>query len=116
MLSRLLAARGHEVIAAATAMEARQQAASFPGAVDVVLTGLELGDEHGVTVLGEVRRTSPRAGAVLVSGEVRDDSDVAHLLESGVELVRRPVRPRRSSRWWSGRADRVPVRRDPAMA
>ena len=116
MLSRLLAARGHEVIAAATAMEARQQAASFPGAVDVVLTGLELGDEHGVTILGEVKRTSPRARAVLLSGEVREASDVDHLLEAGVELVRRPVPAEALVEVVERAAARSLVRRDPAMA
>jgi CheY-like chemotaxis protein len=115
VLSRLLATRGHDVIAAASAMEARQQAASFPGAVDVVVTGLELGDEHGVSVLGEVRRTSPRARAVLVSGEVAHD-DVAHLLESGVELVRRPVPAEALVEVVERAASRVPVRRDPLRA
>jgi len=97
-------------------MEARQQAASFPGAVDVVVTGLDLGEEHGVAVLGEVRRTSPRARAVLVSGEVAHEADVSHLLEAGVELVRRPVPPEALVEVVERAADRLPVRRDPVRA
>ncbi|MGA8893184.1 MAG: response regulator [Anaeromyxobacteraceae bacterium] len=116
IVSRLLAARGHDVIAAASAMEARQQAASFPGAVDVVVTGLDLGDEHGVSVLGEVRRTSPGARAVLVSGEVANDGDVAPLLEAGVELVRRPVPAEALVAAVERAAARVPTRRDPVRA
>ncbi len=116
MLSRLLAARGHEVVTAATAAEARLQAASFPGAVDVVLTGLELGSEHGVTILGEVKRTSPRARAVLLSSEVRDASDVDHLLEAGVELVRRPVPAEALVEVVERAAARSLVRLDPPVA
>jgi CheY-like chemotaxis protein len=116
LLSRMLAARGHEVIAAASPLEARQQAASFPGAVDVILTGLDLGNDHGVTVLGEVRRTSPRARAILLSGEVRDGGDVDHLLEAGVELVRRPVPPEALVEAVERAAARAPVLREPAVA
>jgi PAS domain S-box-containing protein len=116
ILSRLLAARGHDVIAAASPMEARQQAASFPGAVDVVVTGLDLGDDHGVSVLGEVRRTSPRARAVLVAGEVAHDADVSHLLEAGVELVRRPAPPEVLVEVVERAAARMPVRREPVRA
>jgi two-component system cell cycle sensor histidine kinase/response regulator CckA len=116
LLSRLLAARGHEVIVAASPLEARQQAASFPGAVDVILTGLDLGRDHGVTVLGEVRRTSPRARAILLSGEVRDPADVDHLLEAGVELVRRPVPPEALVEAVERAAARAPILREPAVA
>jgi len=91
LLSRLLAVRDHEVATAASVMEARQQAASFPGTVDVVVTGLDLGEEQGVSVMGEVRRTSPHARAVLVTSDLRDPSDFDHLLDAEVELVRRPV-------------------------
>jgi two-component system cell cycle sensor histidine kinase/response regulator CckA len=116
LLSRMLAARGHEVIAAASPLEARQQAASFPGAVDVVLTGLDLGNDHGVAVLGEVRRTSPRARAILLSGEVRDATDVDHLLEAGVELVRRPVQPEAIVEAVERAASRAPVLREQVVA
>ncbi len=116
LLSRMLAARGHEVIAAASPLEARQQAASFPGAVDVILTGLDLGNDHGVTVLGEVRRTSPRARAILLSGEVHDPSDFEHLLEAGVELVRRPVLPEALVEAVERAASRAPIVREPAVA
>jgi DNA-binding NtrC family response regulator len=116
LLSRMLAARGHEVIAAASPLEARQQAASFPGAVDVVLTGLDLGNDHGVAVLGEVRRTSPRARAILLSGEVRDPTDVDHLLEAGVELVRRPVQPEAIVEAVERAASRAPVLREQVVA
>ena len=116
LLSRMLAARGHEVIAAASPLEARQQAASFPGAVDVILTGLDLGDHHGVTVLGEVRRTSPKARAILLSGEIRDVADVDHLLEAGVELVRRPVPPEALVEAVERAAARAPVLRQPGEA
>jgi two-component system cell cycle sensor histidine kinase/response regulator CckA len=116
LLSRLLAARGHEVIAAASSTEARLQAASFPGAVDVVLTGIDLGDEHGATVLGEVRRTSPRARVVLLAGDVHVASDVAHLVEDDVEFVRRPVPAETLVDLVERAAAKAPARRQPAMA
>ena len=116
LLSRLLAARHHEVTTAASALEARQQAASFPGAVDVVVTGLDLGEDHGVTVMGEVRRTSPQARAVLVTGEARDPSEVEHLLEVGVELVRLPVSAEALAEVVERAAKRAPVERASAMA
>ena len=116
LLSRMLAARGHEVIVAASPLEARQQAASFPGAVDVILTGLDLGSDHGVTVLGEVRRTSPRARAILLSAEIRDGAEFDHLLEAGVELVRRPVQPEALVEAVERAAARAPALRQPAVA
>ncbi len=115
MLSRLLAARGHEVVAAATSMEARRQAAYFPGRIDVVLIGLDLGEEHGVTILGEVRRTSPRARAVLLTREGGEDRDLDHLLEAGVELVRRPVPVEVLVEVVERAAARVPARLDPVI-
>ncbi len=115
-LSRLLAARGHEVIVAASVVEARQQAASFPGAVDVVLTSLVVGEEAGVAVLGEVRRTSPRVRSILVAEEVRHDADVDHLLESGVELVRGPVTSAALVEVVDRASTSHPPRRDVAMA
>ncbi len=117
LLSRRLAARGHEVIAAATPLEARQQAASFPGAVDVVLAALELGAEHGVAALGEVRRTNPRVRAVLLASDVQDASHcLDHMFDFGVELVRRPAPVERLVEVVERAAARTPVRRDPAMA
>jgi len=117
LLSRLLAARGHEVIAAATPLEARQQAASFPDAVDVVLAALELGAEHGVAALGEVRRTNPRARAVLIGSDVEDASHcLEHMFDFGVELVRRPVPPERLVEVVERAAARTPRRRDPVLA
>jgi signal transduction histidine kinase/ActR/RegA family two-component response regulator len=116
LLSRLLAARGHEVATAATALEARHQAASFPGAVDVVVAGLDLGEGQGETLLGEVRRTSSQARAVLVAGNERDPTDVEHLLEAGVELVRRPVSAEALVEVVERVAGQAPVRRAPAMA
>lgn len=116
LLSRLLAARDHEVATAASALEARQQAASFPGAVDVVVTGLDLGPDQGVAVMGEVRRTSPNARAVLVTGEVRDEGDVGHLLEAGVELVHRPVTAEALAEVVERAASRAPVQRMRALA
>jgi two-component system cell cycle sensor histidine kinase/response regulator CckA len=116
LLSRLLAARNHEVSTAASAIEARQQAASFPGAVDVVVTGLDVGDDHGVAIMGEVRRTSPQARAVLVTGEVRDPADVEHLLEAGVELVRRPVTAEALAEVVERVAGRAPVPHAQALA
>lgn len=92
-LSSLLGDRGHQVITATSPAEARQLAAAFPGGVDVVVAGLDLGDHHGVAALGEVRRSSPKARGVILSGEVRHAEDVDHLLEEGVDLVRRPVPP-----------------------
>jgi signal transduction histidine kinase/ActR/RegA family two-component response regulator len=116
LLSRLLAARGHEVIAAASATEARLQAASFPGAVDVVLTGIELGDDHGATVLGEVRRTSPKVRVVLLAGDVHVASDVDHLVTDDVEFVKRPVLAETLVDLVERAVEREPARRQPAMA
>jgi PAS domain S-box-containing protein len=116
LLSRLLAARHHEISTAATAVEARQQAASFPGAVDVVVTGLDVGEDHGAAIMGEVRRTSPQARAVLVTGEVRDPADVEHLLEAGVELVRRPVTAEALAEVVERVASRAPVQHAQALA
>jgi CheY-like chemotaxis protein len=116
LLSRLLAARGHEVATAATAVEARHQAASFPGAVDVVVAGLDLGEGQGETLLGEVRRTSAQARAVLVAADERDPTEVEHLLEAGVELVRRPVSAEALVEVVERVARQAPVRPAPAMA
>jgi two-component system cell cycle sensor histidine kinase/response regulator CckA len=116
LLSRLLAARGHEVATAATVLEARHQAASFPGAVDVVVAGLGLGEGQGETLLGEVRRTSSQARAVLVAGDERGPTEVEHLLEAGVELVRRPVSAEALVEVVERVARQAPVRRAPAMA
>ncbi len=115
LVSRLLAARGHEVLTAASALEARQQAASFPGEVDVVVTGLVTGKDSGIAVLGEARRTSPRARAVIVSGDA-DTADVEHVLEAGVELVRRPVQAEALVEVVERAATRTPARRRTAMA
>jgi DNA-binding response OmpR family regulator len=54
---------------------------------------LSLGEEHGIEAVGEVRRTSRGARVVLLSGEVEDESDVDHLLDAGIEVVRKPVAP-----------------------
>jgi signal transduction histidine kinase/CheY-like chemotaxis protein len=116
LLSRLLAARGHEVATAATAVEARHQAASLPGAVDVVVAGLDLGEEQGEAVLGEVRRTNSHVRAVLVAGDERDPTEVEHLLEAGVELVRRPVSAEALVEVVERVASQAPSRRAPAMA
>ncbi len=116
LLSRLLAARGHEVIAAASAVEARQQAASFPGAVDVVLTGIDLGDDHGGAVLGEVRRTSPKARVVLLAGKLHVASDVDHLVADDVAFVRRPVPAETLVDLVERAVEKEPAPRQPAMA
>jgi two-component system cell cycle sensor histidine kinase/response regulator CckA len=116
LLSRLLAARGHEVITAATATEARQQAASFPGAVDVVLTGIDLGEDHGAAVLGEVRRTSPRARVVLLAGDLHAASDVDHLVSDDVAFVKRPVPVATLVDLVERAVEKQPARRQPAMA
>ena len=42
IVSRVLAARGHEVVAAATPSEARLQAACYPGEIDVLLEGIQV--------------------------------------------------------------------------
>jgi CheY-like chemotaxis protein len=115
LVSRMLATRGHEVMAAASALEARQQAASFPGEVDVILAGLHLGRDNGIAVLGEVRRTSPLARAVILSSEA-EHGDVDHLLDAGVELVRRPVPPEAIVEVVERAAYRSPVRRPTATA
>lgn len=116
LLSRLLAERGHEVIAAATPLEARQQAAAFPGAVDVVLAALELGAEHGVAALGEVRRTNPRARAVLLASDVQDASHcLDHMFDFGVELVRRPAPAEQLVTVVERAAARTPARREPVL-
>jgi CheY-like chemotaxis protein len=116
LLSSLLAARGHEVATASTAVEARHQAASFPGAVDVVVAGFDLGEAQGEAVLGEVRRTSSQARAVLVADDERDPTEVEHLLGSGVERVRRPVSAEALVEVVERVAGRARVRRAPAMA
>ncbi len=116
LVTRLLAARGHEVVTAASAMEARQQAASYPGAVDVVVAGLELGESPGIEILGEVRRTSPVARAVLVTGDVRDPADLGHLQEVGVQVVHRPLSPDELVAVVERAAAQVPARGAPAMA
>jgi ActR/RegA family two-component response regulator len=116
LLSRLLAARGHEVATASTAVEARHQAASFPGAVDVVVAGFDLGEAQCEAVLGEVRRTSSQARAVLVADDERDPTEVEHLLGPGVERVRRPVSAEALVEVVERVAGQAPVRRAPAMA
>jgi signal transduction histidine kinase/CheY-like chemotaxis protein len=116
LLSRLLAARGHEVATAATAAEARQQAASYPGAVDVVVAGFELGKAPGETVLREVRRTSSQVRAVLVADDERDPSEVERFREAGVELVLRPVSAEDLVEVVERAASKAPAGRVPAMA
>jgi DNA-binding NtrC family response regulator len=116
LLSRLLSARGHEVIAAASAAEARQQAASFPGAVDVVLTGIDLGEDHGAAVLGEVRRTSPKVRVVLLAGDLHAASDVDHLVSDEVAFVKRPVPAATLVALVERVVEKQPARRQPAMA
>ncbi|HQR29870.1 MAG TPA: response regulator, partial [Anaeromyxobacteraceae bacterium] len=115
LVSRLLAARGHDVLTAASALETRQQAASFPGEIDVVVAGLVTGKDSGIAVLGEARRTSPSARAVIVSADA-DTMDVEHVLDAGVELVRRPVQPEALVEVVERAAARSPVRRATAMA
>ena len=66
--------------------------------------------------MGEVRRTSPNARAVLVTGEVRDEDDVGHLLEAGVELVHRPVTAEALAEVVGRAASRAPVQRMRALA
>jgi two-component system, cell cycle sensor histidine kinase and response regulator CckA len=93
LATRQLAAHGLQAWVAASVSEARQMAASEPGTVDVLVVDLSLGEEHGIEAVGEVRRTNPGARVVLLSGEVRDEADVDHLLDAGIEVVRKPVPP-----------------------
>jgi len=86
-----LAESGHEVRVAASVREARQVAAREAGTVEVV--DLALGEEHGIEAVGEVRRTNPGVRVVLLSGDVREEADVDHLLDAGIEVVRKPVPP-----------------------
>jgi CheY-like chemotaxis protein len=88
-----LAEMGLPVCVAATVREARRMAASEAGAVEVVVVDLALGEEHGIEAVGEVRRTNPEVRVVLLSGDVRDEADVDHLLDAGIEVVRKPVAP-----------------------
>jgi hypothetical protein len=53
---------------------------------------------------------------VLVSGEVAHEADVSHLLEAGVELVRRPAPPEVLVEVVERAAARMPVRREPVRA
>jgi hypothetical protein len=66
--------------------------------------------------MGDVRRTSPQARAVLVTGEVRGPADLEHLLEAGVELVRRPVPAEALAEVVERVASRAPVQHAQALA
>jgi CheY-like chemotaxis protein len=88
-----LARTGHEVRVAASVREGRQVAAGEAGTVEVVVVDLALGEEHGIEAVGEVRRTNPHVRVVLLSGDVREEADVDHLLDAGIEVVRKPVAP-----------------------
>jgi hypothetical protein len=82
----------------------------------VVVAGFDLGEAQGEAVLGEVRRTSSQARAVLVADDERDPTEVEHLLGSGVERVRRPVSAEALVEVVERVAGEAPVRRAPAMA
>jgi hypothetical protein len=53
---------------------------------------------------------------VLVTGEVREPADVEHLLEAGVELVRRPVPAEALAEVVERVASRAPVQHAQALA
>jgi DNA-binding response OmpR family regulator len=92
-LCALLRTRGHRVDSATDADSgvARVQKKRY----DLVLTDLDLGDEHEPTVLARMRITRPGLAVLVVSA--RDRASVLRSIEdpSGVDYLEKPVDPER---------------------
>jgi two-component system, cell cycle sensor histidine kinase and response regulator CckA len=107
LLAHCLELEGYEAIVAATGTEALAHIGTPEGALDAVVTDLNLPDVSGAEVIEQSRRKNPAVGVVLISG-----ASAATLAESGggapvlmkpfsladfKRVIRRAVEQRRSA-------------------
>jgi DNA-binding NtrC family response regulator len=85
-LRKALVTRGHEVVTAGTAAEAVTALTGAAQPFSVVVLDYRLPDRQDLTLLEDVRRTSP-ASAVLMMTAFADDGMRAGALERGVRAV-----------------------------
>jgi len=87
-MQAILEMDGHEVMTAMSGAEAFELIRG--GAFDLVLTDLRLDDADGIQILGEVRRHSPDAVTIILTGYASLDSAVNALREGAYDYLLKP--------------------------
>ena len=87
-MQAILEMDGHEVMTAMSGAEAFELIRG--GAFDLVLTDLRLDDADGIQILSEVRRHSPDAVTIILTGYASLDSAVNALREGAYDYLLKP--------------------------
>jgi CheY-like chemotaxis protein len=88
-MCQLLAAAGHEVLAAGSADEALGLLVSLPTPVDLVFTDIEMpGSMNGLELSIIIKKRWPQVAVIVTSGNVRPPE---HLLPPGAAFIAKPT-------------------------
>ena len=87
MLEEALTTAGHDVIACATAAEARARASE----ADVVISDLVMPDTDGMTLLGELRRDEPDVPVVLLTARGSERTAAAAIKAGAWDYLPKPI-------------------------
>jgi two-component system, cell cycle sensor histidine kinase and response regulator CckA len=90
---RILAPLGYKVVTAANGAEAMSVAALYEGKVDLVVSDVVVPGVSGPEAVAEVRRMSPRAKALFMSGYTDHAILRDGVLQSGVNFIQKPFAP-----------------------
>jgi CheY-like chemotaxis protein len=91
---RILQAAGYTVLAAGNAEEAMQQAAGWPGTIDLLLTDVIMPGDTGPVLARHLLHRRPHLRVLFMSGYAGDELGAHGVLESGVALLQKPFTAR----------------------
>ncbi|MFN8651390.1 MAG: ATP-binding protein [Gemmatimonadales bacterium] len=91
---RILQAVGYTVLAAGDAEEAMQQAAGWPGTIDLLLTDVIMPGDTGPVLARRLLRRRPNVRVLYMSGYAGDELGEHGVLDTGVALLQKPFTAR----------------------
>lgn len=90
---RMLAARGFTVLLAETPDEALEKSGAHTGAIDVLLTDVQLPGMDGAELAGRLRGQRPSLKVVYISGYSREEAFSHSAAAHGDEFIQKPFTP-----------------------
>lgn len=93
LLARILAESGYEVVRAGGGIEALELLRSRGAGVDVVLTEVVLPSSSGAKLAAEIRHDYPGTAVLYMTGWFDDVVERHGIVESRVEMLRKPFGP-----------------------
>jgi two-component system cell cycle sensor histidine kinase/response regulator CckA len=93
ILTIALSSQGYTVLSAKTAAEARDVAARYAGAIDLVVTDVHLPDEPGPQLVQSLQAARPGLKALYISGYPQATLVQAGTLTGGEPFLQKPFSP-----------------------